>query len=390
MRIRATVRYMAASEIAEMVPASKIAEIKSQGDSNPVFKAFVIGQEGPATGYLFGIGNVVKRWYARAIRMLHDRVSASLKVFQGHAAETNEHEGRTVIGEVVGKKLLNLKEKLSTVVACYIFPPFRNIPFDVASIEVEIGLKKDDRGTYVSDVGEVTGIALGNSGIDTPGFAGATLLGQLQAFARKNKEEDDLTKTAEELRAEIREAGFQPSDLFSARELTADPLMAEHIREKTANPEGFYEFRKLKKDLAESEKRLVDMEKEKTTLAEKVKSQEAALSASSLESAKTKIGPLFEKAKTDRKLTERQVKFAQSRLDKFEVKKADELQKEFDSFLDAVILEEKKIATEIYGLKEEEPKKKEGTGPGKEGETSDIPDALNPDLNPMIPKVSLT
>jgi hypothetical protein len=35
-------------------------------------------------------------------------------------------------------------------------------------------------------VDNVTGIALGNSKLDTPGFPGATLLGQLQAFAKEN------------------------------------------------------------------------------------------------------------------------------------------------------------------------------------------------------------
>jgi hypothetical protein len=56
----------------------------------------------------------------------------------------------------------------------------------VASIEAEIDLNVDGKGNIIAnDVNNVSAIALGNSEIETPGFAGATLLGQLQAFAKE-------------------------------------------------------------------------------------------------------------------------------------------------------------------------------------------------------------
>jgi hypothetical protein len=57
---------------------------------------------------------------------------------------------------------------------------------DVASIEANMDLDVDSKGNLVAtDIQDVSAIALGNSEIETPGFAGATLLGQLQAFAKE-------------------------------------------------------------------------------------------------------------------------------------------------------------------------------------------------------------
>ena len=184
MKIRAQLRYMAESEIKSMIPADKMAEIKAK-DSKPIFKAFVIGHEGEARGYLVGVGNVVKRWFKSAVERLHGKISAGIKLFHGHS-ETNETEGRIPIGEVAGKLIKDIDDRLSTIVACWIYPDYRNLPLDVASIEADVDLdQSEEEGLYVADVGAVTGIALGNSAVETPGFPGATLLGQIQAFAKE-------------------------------------------------------------------------------------------------------------------------------------------------------------------------------------------------------------
>jgi len=184
MRIQAQLRLMAASEISEMIPPDVLRDIKLR-DSNPVFRAFVVGHEGEAKGNLVGIGNIVKQWFKTAIKKLHSKISAGIKLFSGHA-ETNETEGRIPIGEIVAKKLMQVKDKLSSIVACYVYPDFRHLPFDVASIEANINLEQNEEGNFdVIDTEEVTGVALGNSDIDKPGFSGATLLGELQAFAEE-------------------------------------------------------------------------------------------------------------------------------------------------------------------------------------------------------------
>ena len=170
----------------QMIPADRLADIK-RSDPTPMFKAFVVGHEGEARGNLIGVGNIVKQWFKSAVEKLHQRIDAGLQLFHGHAA-TNDTAGRIPVGEVVGKRLTKVKDKLSSVVACYIFPSFRHLPLDVASIEADVDLEQDERaGLYVVGVNGVTGIALDNHENATPGFAGATLLGQIQAFAEKMK-----------------------------------------------------------------------------------------------------------------------------------------------------------------------------------------------------------
>lgn len=185
MIIRAQLQSMAASEIAGMVPADKLASIK-QGDPSPLIKAFVVGHEGEAKGRLIGLGNIIKRWFKDTVEKLHDRITAGLQLFHGHGP-TNDRSGSTPVGEIVGKSLKQIDGRQSVVVACYIYPPFRHLPLDVASIEAELDLKPEgDDGFRVLDITNITGVALGNSQVDTPGFPGATLLGQLQAFAEQN------------------------------------------------------------------------------------------------------------------------------------------------------------------------------------------------------------
>jgi len=186
MIIKATLQEMADSEIAAMVDPARLKDIKAI-DPHPLIKAFVIGYEGESRGNIVGIGNVVKRWFKTMIHKLHEHVAAGVKLFSGHNPTTNEHEGRMSLGEVVGKKFMDIDGRESVAVACYIKPEFRHLPLDVASVETEIAVTTPDEFGKVDivDIGPVTAIALGNSAVDKPGFPGATLIGQLQAFEQE-------------------------------------------------------------------------------------------------------------------------------------------------------------------------------------------------------------
>jgi len=187
MIIKAPLQEMAESEIAAMVDPARLAAIRAR-DPHPLIKAFVVGHEGESRGNLIGVGNVVKRWFRTMVHKLHERITAGLQLFHGHAAGTNAHEGRTPLGEVVGKALKTVDGRESIVVACHIYPDFKHLPLDVASVEADVALSQtsDREKLDIVGIGEVTGIALGNSAVDKPGFPGATLLGQLQAFAVEN------------------------------------------------------------------------------------------------------------------------------------------------------------------------------------------------------------
>ena len=381
MRIRAKLHAMAESEIMAMVSRDLLAEIKAT-DSSPVLKAFVVGHEGEAHGNLIGVGNIVKKWFGDAIEKLNNKISVGLKLFHGHAA-TNDTEGRVSIGKVVGKSLLNIKDRLSSVVACWIYPEYRHLPLDVASIEADIDLVGDSQDRlYVADVNEISGIALGNSEIETPGFPGATLLGQLQAFAETTLNKGDNKMTLAELKEAIKEGKFQVSDLFDRESIFADSLISEQVKEKVSNASG-YNYRKLedlteeratlKKELEEAKTKITESEKEKNTL--------------KLESAKTKIGSLFEAQKTERKLDEKQVKFIQNRLGGFTPQKVEDLEKELNGHLDAELKEYATYAKDVFGI-EVEGKPSEGGngGIGPEGTKPGGPDNkyLDPAQNPMI------
>ena len=184
-RILARIRAMSEAEVLAVVPPRIIRDIKRE-DPRPLFKAFVIGQEGVAEPHAVGIGKTIMRWFSSAIKALFMKLDLSTKVFNGHE-ETNEHAGRTPVGEVIGKDLQTINGFLSAVAVTYIYPQFKDFPFDVASIEATVEMPGDEREFDVeeADVVEVTGIALGDSRVDTPAFPGATLQAALQAFADK-------------------------------------------------------------------------------------------------------------------------------------------------------------------------------------------------------------
>jgi len=280
---------------------------------------------------------------------------------------------------------MDIKDRLSSVVACYLYPDYRHLPLDVASIEADIDLRSDDKGRiYVADVNEITGIALGNSEIETPGFPGATLLGQLQAFAEKKPfNKGDNTMTLAELKQAIQEGKFTPSDVFGQEAIFADPTISEQVREKVSNASG-YNIRKLedsieeratlKKKLEEAEVKVTEAEKEKDAL--------------KLESAKSKVDSLFDKQKTERKLDEKQVKFIQNRLGGFTPQKVEDVEKEFNAHLDTELKEYETMAKDVFGIeiKKEDPPLGGDGGTGPEGDKSGETENkyLDPAQNPMI------
>jgi len=381
MKIRAHLRCMASSEIMQMIPAEKLAEIK-QKDSAPMFKAFVVGHEGEARGNLIGVGNIIKRWFKSAVEKLHEKITAGLQLFHGHAA-TNETAGREPIGEVVGKKMLNIKDRLSSVVACYIYPYFRKLPLDVASIEADVDLQEDARaGLYVADVKALTGIALGNSAIETPGFPGATLLGQLQAFANhKNLKGDFMDITIEDVKAFVKAESSKPSDLFGAESLADDPAVKGLIETESRQARaGEYAHRKRGEE---------GFDKTRKEWEDKLKVKDDELLKLRKDAAKAQVGSLFEKQKEARKLDEKQVKFISSRLPKFEPIKIEDLEKEFNLHLDGEIEEYKRIAKDVFGVEDKSAGNggKEGdggTGPADKSKESPGSKYLDPAQNPMI------
>jgi len=373
MRIQCRLRMMAASEISQMIPPARLREIKLN-DPRPVFKAFVVGHEGEARGVMLGVGNIVKRWYRSAIEKLHEKIAAGLQLFHGHAA-SNDTVGRTAIGEVVGKKAMQIGTRLSSVVACYIYPDFHHLPLDVASIEADVELEQDKKsGLFVADVSQVTGIALGNSAIDTPGFEGATLLGQLQAFAKTKKIGDELMDiTIEDVKSFLKAEKVQPSDVFGVDVITSDPAVKGYVETETRRAvAGEYAHRKRTEE---------GFDKTREEFEKRATASEALVSQLRLDAAKGQVGGLFAKQAAERKLTDQQAKFVQARLARFTPSKVEEVGKEFNSYLDAEIDEYGRLAKDVFGVEEKKVEGDKGK-PGAESGGNPASPTLNPYLDP--------
>ena len=370
---------MAADEIAGMIDPDRLAEIRAK-DPHPLFKAFVVGHEGESEGHMVGMGNVVKRWFRDAVEQLHSKIAAGLQLFHGHGA-TNDHAGREPIGEVAGKRAMKIGERLSSVVACWIYPEFRALPFDVASIEANVTMDQTPRGLVVATVDQVSGIALGNSRVNKPGFAGATLLGQLQAFADKKRIKENLMDlTLEDVRTFLKTEKVKPSDLFGPEDMAADPtvrgLAEDRVRERIAG-----EFARRK----EAEEKLQGIEaKHKADL----EARDKRIQDLQIGEAKSKVGQLFDAQRASRKLDDRQTKFIQNRLARFTPAKPEDVEKEFGAFLDSEIDEYGKIAKDVFGL-EPTPPAEGDKGGGREpqagpGKSDPKAEYLDPAKNPMI------
>ena len=188
MKFTAKLQQMAASEIIGIIPKDVYEEIK-QRDPHPLFQAYIVGHEGEATGTEVGGGKKILNWFSSAINKIWEKMKYGTKIFHGHNVDSS-HEGRKSIGEVVGKAIKTIQSKVNAIAITYIYPEFRDLPLNVASIEADVRINPDDT-VHDVDVGDITGIALGNSAIDKPGFADATLLSQIQAMAKTLKLTDE-------------------------------------------------------------------------------------------------------------------------------------------------------------------------------------------------------
>ena len=187
--VRAELQNLAKKDILEMVPTDTLARIKTT-DAKPEFKVYCVGHEGVANAQELSFGTKVVKAYHYVKNMifkLGERLQFGTPIFNNHG-ETNDHTGRQQIGELVGKSVKMIGDKISALAVTYIYPQFSKLPLDVASIEGEVeytpkGISSGD----VIDIHKITGIALGSSQMNTPAFPGATLLGTLQAFSKESQ-----------------------------------------------------------------------------------------------------------------------------------------------------------------------------------------------------------
>jgi hypothetical protein len=343
--IRAELQSLAKREILEMVPVDTIARIK-ETDPKPEFKVFCVGHDGVANAQELSFGRKVVKAYHYVKNMifrLGERLQYGTPIFNNHG-DTNDHAGREKIGELVGKSVKMVGDKLSALAVTYIYPQFKNLSLDVASIEgeVEYYAKGNDSGDVI-DINKITGIALGSSKVNTPAFPGATLLGTLQAFSKDaqfdRKTEEKMT-VAEIIEA-IKEVGAKVTDLFTPEEIVAsDPA-------KKAKQTEYEHAKRIEESLGKEREKVITLTKELGEKDTKIKTLGEVVS-------RTQVGTLFTKSNDARKFNDKQKAFIERRLGSFKSEKTgDELQLEFDKYLDTEIKEFGEYA-KVMGLKVED------------------------------------
>lgn len=183
--------------------------------------------------------------------------------------------------------------------------------------------------------------------------------------------------TIDQIRDLVKAEKVKPSDLFGAEILADDPSVKGLIEtENRRAVAGEYAHRKrdeegFNKTRGELEKQLNDLRSEANTFR--------------VAAATGKVRPLYDAQKATRKLTERQSTFIEGRLDKFKPTKPEDVEKEFNFYLDSEIDEYGKIA-KLLGVEEKTIETK-GGGTGPEGApASGVADNkyIDPARNPFI------
>lgn len=369
---QAQIQHMAQDTVLAMIDTSELARIKA-ADSNPEIRVYVVGHEGMAQGPQLGFGERVWKYAQAAIKKLYEAIYFGTPIFNRHAPGSNDVDGRPSIGRVVGKKLETINDKLSTLVAVYIFPQYRNEKLDVASIESEVAFTVDGGGiAEVKEFDYVSGIALGDSEKDSPGFPGATMQAAIQAFSTPPSERGDNPMTLEEIKAAIEAGNFTPAQIFSAETLSQDTAIKNIVREKTEKVQG-YAQRKDEK-IEELEGKIVELESAHST---EVKGLKA-------EAIKGAAGKTFDALAGERKLTERQKAFIAQNMGEFssDATDADGLKPAMNTFIDSQLGVFDKVAS-IFGVTQETPSP--GTPAGDGDQAGDSADLTDPENNPLIP-----
>ena len=370
--ITAKIQHMAESEIFTMVSPDTIARIKAT-DATPKFNVYCVGHEGEARPGIIDFGkrySKVLRYFKDVIIRLNDKIKMGISVFNGHRM-TNEHTGREQIGEVIGKGLKTINDRLSALVVTYIYPPYKGLALDIASIEADMYINKKDK---VVDVSEVTGLALGSSLTEKPAFEGATLLATMQAFTKGDN------MTLEEIKEAVKEGDFSLSDLVKAGVYSNDAVLELDFVKDNIKKEKQVEYEHAKR----VEKSLKEQRESNINLTKELEESKGKLSKLNEQVNVITTASLFEEFAKARNFDDKEKAFIGQNIKSFKSgKEGEELKSEFNKFLDEQIVSFNKTL-EILGIKKEE--KKAGapanTGGGATG------DLTNPKDNDLIPETT--
>ena len=218
-------------EVLEHISPSVVKDIKSRG-KNAYFQAYSLVHEGVSKPKVIQDGaDKEVSWPRAAVESLKGIIRKGLQFFDGHG-DTNDTAGRRPLATVVSDFTKEVGGKLHHIVVGH-FPDKKTADkYDVCSIEADVDVAPCDNGGYIAQkIANITGIALGNSSVDTPGFPGAKRLIAVQAFEpedKKTKKEGDSTMpTFHEIKQAVKDMNIYAHQLYSEEDLKDDRVFGK-------------------------------------------------------------------------------------------------------------------------------------------------------------------
>lgn len=180
VRLRAQLRELAPESASAILGPHRYAEL-TLGDDAPLFVSMIVAHEGTSSGEVRGLGARVKEWGKRAVRACvrafrpQGRFPAA--VFDGLVNWHGNQHNRQPVGDVVHSRLTELEGVEACETIGYIFPEqtelraaIRNGERDCCSLEADAVLTEENGRLVIDDVERGTGIVLGHSSRQMPGF----------------------------------------------------------------------------------------------------------------------------------------------------------------------------------------------------------------------------
>lgn len=309
----------------------------------PEIRVYSVGHEGKANLNLPGIGTKTFTWIQAAVQWISDKLRIGTPVFDRHDPNTNSHEGRVQIGEVVGRMTKTIGDRFNTLAAIHVLPQFKSRPLDVASIEAEIEFDHDDHQAWPTNIANVSGVALSSSDTDQPGFPGATLLQTVQAYVVQafEGEKGEIKMNQSDVKKAAIELEMKPSDIFGIDDIMSDNTVTTKVKKDNENLYNNSDRFKQERDKARETV---------TTLEGKVADSEKKILQHEILSKSTTI---IEAVLADpaRKLDDRAKVFIKRNLGSFAstAENEDALKVDVEKFVDSTVTEYAEVA-KVFGV----------------------------------------
>lgn len=339
--LTATIQALSQNELDDLVDPLVKRYIK-ENDPEPDIRVYSIGHEGSANLHLPGIGKKTFTWIQAAVQWIADKLRLGTPVFNRHDPNTNSQTGRLQIGEIVGKAVRQIGDRMNTLAAIYIYPQFKSRPLDVASIEAEIEYNRDGSQAWPTAIKNVSGVALSDSGIDTPGFPGATLLGAVQAYVQAfGSELKEKLMNLSDVKQAVKDLGLKPSQVFGVDDIMGDSTVDEKVKEKTK--EHFAMAKRVGEERDELRIKIAALENAKADSEKKLQQFQM----------QSKGATVIDSILTERKLDDKAKTFVKRNLKNFKTEAVDEdkLKIDLGKFVDDMNKEYQEVAKDVFGVK---------------------------------------